>query len=162
MQDRELYRQILGIESPWYVERVDLQLKQGEVHVYLEHQIGAEWSCAECGKACALFDHQGERQWRHLDTCQYRTILHAQVTRSDCAEHGARVVQLPWAGPGSRFTLLFEGIAIEWLKQASRKAVAEQLKVSWREINGIMMRAVMRGLKRRQLERITKIGVDEK
>jgi len=162
MQDRELYRQILGIESPWYVERVDLQLKQGEVHVYLEHDIGANWSCPECGRACALFDHQAERQWRHLDTCQYRTILHAQVPRSDCPEHGARVVRLPWAEPGSRFTLLFEGIAIEWLKQASQKAVAEQMKLSWHEIHGIMTRAVIRGLKRRQLEKISKIGIDEK
>ena len=38
MQDHELYRRILGIEAPWQVERVELQLKQGEVHVYLTHQ----------------------------------------------------------------------------------------------------------------------------
>jgi transposase len=162
MQDRELYRQILGIELPWYVERVDLQAQQGEVHVYLEHNSGVEWHCQQCGEACALFDHQPERQWRHLDTCQYRTILHAQVPRSDCAVHGPRVVNLPWAEPGSRFTLLFEGIAIEWLKQASQKAVGEQLKLSWHEIHGIMTRAVARGLKRRQLEQISKIGIDEK
>ena len=38
MQDHELYQRILGIEAPWQVERVELQLKQGEVHVYLTHQ----------------------------------------------------------------------------------------------------------------------------
>ena len=38
MQDRELYRQILGIEAPWLVERVELKLTEGEVHVYLEHR----------------------------------------------------------------------------------------------------------------------------
>jgi len=162
MQDRELYRQILGIESPWYVERVDLQLKQGEIHVYLEHKEEVEWRCPECEKACTLFDHQPERQWRHLDTCQYRTVLHARVPRSDCAEHGARGVRLPWAEAGSRFTLLFEAIAIEWLKQASQKAVAEQMKLSWHEIHGIMKRAVQRGLRRRKLETIRRIGVDEK
>jgi hypothetical protein len=32
MQDRELYRQILGIEAPWLVERVELKLAEGEVH----------------------------------------------------------------------------------------------------------------------------------
>ena len=37
MQDRELYRQILGIEAPWFVERVELKLAEGEVHIYLEH-----------------------------------------------------------------------------------------------------------------------------
>jgi hypothetical protein len=77
MQDCELYGRILGIAAPWRVERVELQLKQGEVHVYLAHENQLEWPCAECGASCALYDHQAERQWRHLDTCQYRTILHA-------------------------------------------------------------------------------------
>ena len=69
MQDHELYRRILGIEAPWQVERVELQLKQGEVHVYLTHQANLEWACAECGSPSPLYDHQAERQWRHLDTC---------------------------------------------------------------------------------------------
>ena len=46
--------------------------------------------------------------WRHLDTCQYQTILHAEPPRSDCPEHGVRGNQLPWAEPSSRFTALFE------------------------------------------------------
>jgi transposase len=70
MQDRELYRQILGIETPWFVERVELKLAEGEVHIYLEHREMASWPCPECGASCQLQDHQGERQWRHLDTCQ--------------------------------------------------------------------------------------------
>lgn len=36
MQDRELNRQILGIEAPWFVRRVELKLAEGEGHVYLE------------------------------------------------------------------------------------------------------------------------------
>src|SRR2546430_9235514 len=91
MQDRELYRQILGIQSPWSVERVELELSKGEVRVYFEHEADIQWPCVECGQSCPLYDHQSERRWRHLDTCQYRTILHAKVPRSDCPEHGARV-----------------------------------------------------------------------
>jgi transposase len=161
MQDRELYRQILGIESPWFVERVELKLETGEIHVYVNHQ-ETDWPCAECGRPCRLYDHQGERRWRHLDTCQYRTILRAAVPRSDCSEHGARVVKLPWAEPGSRFTALFERLAIDWLKVASQKAVGENLGLSWDEIHRIMERAVARGLQRRQAETVKHIGVDEK
>src|SRR3989442_1720134 len=62
MQDRELYRQILGIEAPWFVERVELKLNQGEVHIYLEHGEMASWLCPECETSCQLYDHQGERQ----------------------------------------------------------------------------------------------------
>jgi transposase len=162
MQDRELYRQILGISSPWFVDRVELELSKGEVRVYVDHEADMEWQCAECGRSCRLYDHQTERRWRHLDTCQYRTILHAKVPRSDCPEHGALVVKLPWAESSSRFTALFEALAISWLQQASQKAVAQQLNLSWDEIHLIMERAVKRGLERRQAEDIPHLGIDEK
>ena len=97
MQDRQLYAQILGIESPWQVERVELAREQQEVHICLEHKAGVAWRRRQCGRECALHDHQPERRWRRLDTCQYRTILHAAPPRSDCPEHGALTVKLPWA-----------------------------------------------------------------
>ena len=162
MQDHELYRRILGIEAPWQVERVELQLKDGEVHVYLIHKDNLEWACAECGALGPLYDHQPERQWRHLDTCQFHTILHAAPPRSQCPEHGVRVVKLPWAEASSRFSALFEALAIEWLKHASQKAVGDRLRLSWDEIHGILERAVERGLARRQAEEIPQLGVDEK
>ncbi len=162
MQDRELYRRILGIEAPWFVDRVELKLEGGEVHVYLDHHDMLNWPCPECGAGCKLYDHQPERQWRHLDTCQYQTILHAKPPRSECSEHGVRVVKLAWAERSSRFTALFERLAIEWLKQASQSAVAKQMGLSWDEIHHIMERAVKRGLKRRQAEPIPALGVDEK
>jgi len=130
MQDHELYAAILGIQSPWRVESVELQLESGEVHVRLAHADGQQWPCAECGTLCRLYDHQAERCWRHLDTCQYRTILHAEPPRSECSQHGVKVVRLPWAEAGSRFTALFEGLAIAWLKSASQQAVADLLRLS--------------------------------
>jgi transposase len=159
MQDRELYRQILGIEAPWLVERVELKLAEGEVHVYLEHQEIGSWPCPECGRECPLHDHQEEREWRHLDTCQYQTILHARPPRSACIDHGVRVVKLPWAEPTSRFTALLERLVIDWMGAASQKAVGERLRLSWDEIHGIMERAVERGLKRRHAEPLPALGV---
>jgi transposase len=162
MQDRELYRQILGIEAPWHVERVELKLAEGEVHVYLEHQEIGSWPCPKCGRDSPLYDHQEERRWRHLDTCQYQTVVHARPPRSGCSEDGVRVVKLPWAEPSSRFTALLERLVIDWLGAASQKAVGERLRLSWEEIHGIMERAVERGLKRRQAEPLPELGVDEK
>jgi transposase len=144
------------------VDSVELKLEQGEVHVRLAHDDVIGWSCPECGASCKLYDHQPERQWRHLDRCQYQTVLHAEPPRSECSQHGVRVVKLPWAEPSSRFTALFEALAIEWLKEARQKAVAGQLGLSWDEIHGIMERAVQRGLERREAETVSQIGVDEK
>jgi transposase len=137
-------------------------LSEGEVHVHLTHDPGLEWLCPECGKACPLYDHQPERRWRHLDTCQYRTILHASPPRSNCLEHGGLNVKLPWAEPSSRFTAMFERLAIDWMKAASQQAVANQLHLSWDEVHAIQERAVIRGLARREAETIAYLGMDEK
>ena len=63
---------------------------------------------------------KGPRTWRHLDTCQLQTILIASVPRVRCPEHGVRIVQIPWADPYGRFTLLFERMVLSWLQDASQ------------------------------------------
>lgn len=162
MHDRQLYQQILGLTAPWFVERVELKLAQGEVHIYLAHDEQATWTCPECSTACPLHDHSPERRWRHLDTCQYQTVLHAAAPRTRCPEHGVLVARLPWAEPGGHFTALFERLAIDWLLEASQSVVAKRLGLSWDEVHGIMDRAVTRGLARRQVEPTPYLGVDEK
>ena len=162
MQDRQVFEQILGILSPRFVTEVELALKDGEVRAALEHRADATWHCPECGRECALHDHQEPRRWRHLDTCQYQTVMSAALPRTKCPEHGVKVVRVPWAEPLSRFTMLFEGVVIAWLRQASQSAVAEQFGLSWDEVHGIMNRAVQRGLARREAEVIVHLGVDEK
>ena len=51
-------------------------------------------------------------------------------------------VQVPWGQEGSRFTSLFEAMAIHWLREASVNAVARRLRLSWAEVAGIQKRAV--------------------
>jgi transposase len=162
MQDRQLYQQILGITSPWRVVQVDLKKEEREVHVHLSHDDYGDWECPMCGRRCSLYDHQSERSWRHLDTCQYQTVLHASLPRTNCPEHGPRVVRVCWSEPGSHFTTLFERLAIAWLQEASQQAVAEQFGLSWDEIHGIMDRAVRRGLARRKADEMPHLGIDEK
>lgn len=70
-------------------------------------------------------------------------------------------VKVPWAEPGSGFTALFESLAIDWLKEASIKAVAGVLRMSWDEADGIQARAVARGLARRARAVPTRMGLDE-
>ena len=59
MQDRELYRRVLGIEAPWHVERVEVKLREGEVHVYLGHQEVDRWAYGECGAEAKPYDPSG-------------------------------------------------------------------------------------------------------
>jgi transposase len=161
MEDRDLYARILGLVDPWEVRDVKLDLKGGEVRVTVAPKLHTTFACPECGKACPGYDTR-QRSWRHLDTCQFKTILVADVARVECEEHGVKQIRVPWAEPGSGFTALMEAFAIGWLRSlASIKAVAEQLRLSWDEVDGIMGRAVARGLLRRKRIKLTHIGVDE-
>jgi transposase len=160
MRDKELYTQILGIRSPWRVADVELSVRSGEVKVMVEQEPGSERYCPKCGAVCSGYD-QRRREWRHLDTCQFKTILVAEVPRVECPEHGVVTLKVPWAEPGSGFTALFEALVIDWLKEASTLAVSRQMKLSWNAIDGIMQRAVRRGLKRRAAYTPKQIGVDE-
>lgn len=55
---------------------------------------------------------------------------------------------VPWAGIGSRYTLLFESFVLSWLRISAVDAVRKQLKLSWNAVDGIMTRAVKRELAR--------------
>ena len=160
MRDIQLYAQILGILPPWKVEEVELNTRNPDVTVHLRHGKRSELLCPECGARCPGYDTR-ERRWRHLDTCQYQTILVAEVPRVKCDEHGVKQIKVPWAEEKSRFTALYEALVIDWLKEASTIAVARQLHLSWDEVDGIMQRAVRRGLERREQVLPEDIGVDE-
>lgn len=159
MQDRELYAAILGVQPPWRVTTVEVRSTASEVEVFIEHD-GSELPCPECGATSPRHDTR-KRSWRHLDTCQFKTILTAEIPRTKCSKHGVHQIKVPWSEPGSRFTALFEALAIRWLEEASITAVARQLRVSWDELDGILQRAVARGLRRRDTDVVTHIGVDE-
>jgi len=160
MDDKALYAKLLGLTAPWGVERVELKLTEGEVHLFVALPPKELWVCPECLERAPIHDHR-ERTWRHLDTFQYRTILHARIPRLKCPNHGIRQIRVPWAEDGSRFTSLFEALAIDWMKQASIKAVSERLHLSWDEAAGIQERAVRRGLARRKAEPVRYLGIDE-
>ena len=109
MRDKDLYARILNIKAPWRVADVKLNLQQGEVVVHVEHD-GEALNCPECGQPARRYDTQ--RRWRHLDTCQYRTILAAEMP--GCSVSGGTA------------------------------AVAQQMALSWDEVDGIMQRGLER------------------
>lgn len=163
MQDRELYEQILGLSSPWSVAKVELEAAACEVHIFVEHPRGTRFCCPKCKSELACYDHAEERKWRHLDTCQFKTILHARQPRVQCPEHGVQLVSVPWAEKSSRFTIMFERLAIDVLKvtQTVTGAMAI-LRTSWDETWHILTRAVVRGQARKVALPMPRIGIDEK
>jgi transposase len=162
MDSVELYRQLLGLTAPWTVERVNLDMAKQHVEVYVGHPAGQRFGCPECGRELGVYDHVSERVWRHLDSCQFLTYVHAKPPRVSCPDHGVHQVTLPWAQAGSRFTNLFEALAIDVLLAANVKKAAAILRITWDEAWHLMERAVLRGRATQGKDVPRQIGVDEK
>lgn len=163
MRDTELYWHLLGLAAPWTVGDVKLAVEKQRVDVWVAHGAGLSWSCPQCSYTGSLHDHSDERTWRHLDSCMFLTYLHARIPRVRCPEHGVMQVRVPWAEPHSRFTLLFERLAVEVLRHSHVQGAAAILRLSWDEVMLLMERAVARGQKRQQPKSLPrKLGIDEK
>jgi transposase len=163
MKDTDLYSQILGVKDPWFVSKVDLAVAggNGSIKIAVEVKENHRLPCPECGAESPGYDTQ-KRTWRHLDTCQLQTLIESNVPRVNCKDHGVKLVKVPWAEKNSQFTLLFERFAIDVLQQCHITGARKLLGLTWDEAWGIKARAVKRGLGRRQLAELPKIGLDEK
>ena len=162
MEDTEFYKELLGLPDPWRVGKVKLDLAAGRVDVWVEEAGGTKWSCPECGGNAPVYDHVEERVWRHLDTCQCQTFLHARLPRTKCPDHGVRQVVAPWAGPGSHFTLLCESWLIDTLQECDVSGVTRLTGTSWDESWGVMAKAVARGQARKERRIPEYMSIDEK
>jgi len=159
---KELYYEILGLKDPWEVQKVDLNLDQNEVTIFLNYK-SVKGLCPKCGKECNVYDKRVIRTWRHLDTCQLKSYITASIPRIKCKEHKIKSIDVPWSQSNSHFTSLFESFAINLLQATfNQTKAAEVLRISFSQINTIMRNAVKRGLDRREKEKLEYIGIDEK
>ena len=156
----EFYTNLLDITDPWEVASIKRDSKSKEVTAIVALKADIPLVCPICGMVAKLHDHRF-RRWRHLDSCNHKTIVEADIPRVECAEHGVKQVAVTWAVKGSRFTAEFESTILLWLQGDSIKTVAENFGLSWDEVDGIMARAVKRGLDRRETTSPKNIGIDE-
>lgn len=169
MQEVRFFEQMLGLQAPWSVKSVNLDMTAQKVVVEVEVEAGTVWGTPEEQWAVHGWE---ERQWRHLDTMQFETVIRARVPRVRRRKFDARgepcgwtteMVSVPWAEPRSRWRLLFEAWALRVLQASeSVQAACSLLRLHWESGHAIMERAVDRGLERRTLENVRFLGIDDK
>ena len=151
---------ICGVDAPWTIFRIISRESEKEVEVHVECAEEESLPCPTCGQSCPVYDRR-PRRWRHLDMIKYRAYVVADVPRVSCPEHGVLTVSVPWASRSARVTHAFEVQVIDWLQETTISAVSRRLGMSWTAVDGIMQRAVDRGLARREQKVVKHIGVDE-
>lgn len=160
MNSTKVFTHVLGISAPWRVTRVNVDIEAEQVDVHVAYRANAPCFCPTCGCAAPRYDKR-TRRWRHLDMCEYKTIVTAEIPRVACPDHGIVLMQVPWAGPGSSLTRAFEARIVSLLQETSRAAAARQLKLSWSVVDRVYTAAVARGLERRDSLAVVHVSVDE-
>ena len=153
----DFFAGVLGIRSPWEVSGVVRDEAQRRIMVEIVFERSS------VGDLGGHIHGYVNREWRHLDTCQYQTFLRARVPRVKQPDGTTTEVEVPWAERFSRVTKMQEAHVIETLQIAtSHSAAAKHLGMSRGQLDRIMKRAVSRGLAHRKRVGIPHVGIDEK
>lgn len=162
MEDTTLYAMLLGLTPPWRVTRVQVNLDSQRIDVWVEEAPGTKFPCAACRQPAGVYDHTREQVWRHLDTCQCRTFVHARLPRTACPTDGIKQILAPWAEPRSHVTRPFESRVIDTLKECDVTGAMRLVGTRWDETWGVLERAVERGRARKPKRVPERLGIDEK
>ncbi|MCD7747559.1 MAG: transposase family protein [Firmicutes bacterium] len=121
----------LSLGDGWRVENVTFDEKSGEFHIFVVPASHEKFTCPVCGRICRSYDREeSERVWRHIDMLEYRSFVHCRRPRVSCAFCGVRVISVPFARKGSRYTLSFEGAAVILTKAMPNDRVRKRLGIS--------------------------------
>ena len=85
MTESKFYSELLGLEMPWEVESVELDKQAMEVLVKVRCKQSV-WVCPDTRERVHIHEWN-TRRWRHLDTCQFRTVIEAKVPLEQLITH---------------------------------------------------------------------------
>lgn len=159
---KSFYAQSLGISAPWKVTEVAFDGDHSLVRITVECAAGVVWADPETGERAEIKGWR-ERTWRHLDTCHFQTIVTARIPRLLLKDGKTMSVSVPWAEPGGRLTRALEEHVIDLLRECRTVRAAARFAVLTDDmVDGVMRRAVTRGLLRREESFPTSLGIDDK
>jgi transposase len=163
MDELGLFTAALGLSEPWRVTRSEFDAEATQLDLYLDFERGARFACPakDCAHGSCPVHDTVDKTWRHLDFFQHRALLHARLPRVRCPEHGARLVSVPWARPGSGFTLLFEALVLSFAAAMPMAKVAEMTREQDTRIWRVVEHHVHAARDQLDYSVVTRVGIDE-
>ncbi len=130
MDSNLLFTSALGLKAPWQVSDIRFEPEQGEIHFDLACESN-RLDCPACAGLNQPIHDRVQRTWQHLHFFQFKAILHAPLPRVKYGHCGkVTQVEVPWARPGSDFTLLMDALVLTLAKKLPVSAIAQMFGVS--------------------------------
>ena len=160
MDTKLLFTMALGLQAPWEVVDLKFDEEAHRLDILLDFQRGADFPCPVCGQPCKVHDTE-EKTWRHMNFFQYACYLTARVPRCKCDKDGVKQVQVPWARPGSGFTLMFEAVLMVLVRSMTVREAARLVGEHDTRIWRLLHYHVEDARTRVDMSEVSRIGVDE-
>lgn len=164
MTQEELFAMAIGIQKPWYVERVNLNIQSGELNIKVNFPRGSvfQYTDPETGVSgeYKAYDSE-EKTWRHLNFFQYRCFLQARIPRMKTDTGKIKQIKAPWEGIAHGFTLLFEALVLQLAKVLPVHQVSQIIGTYDNKIWNILNCYTERCLELSDYSKVKEVGVDE-
>ena len=161
MRDTDLLQLALGLLPPWMVEAATFDAEKRRLDIEIDFARGGRFPCPCCDKPDCPVHDTSMQEWRHLDFFQHQAFLHARVPRVSCPDCGVRQINVPWARPGSGFTLLFEAFVMALVSAMPVAAAARIAREHDTRIWRIIHHYVDRARARADHSHVTRVAFDE-
>ena len=161
MRDTDLFQLALGLVPPWLVKAANFDAEKKRLDIEIDFTRGGTFACSGCGKPDCPTHDTVTKTWRHLDFFQHQAYLTARVARTKCDDCGVRLVDVPWARPGSGFTLLFEALVMAMISAMPVNAAARLVREHDTRLWRVIIHYVEQALARADFSSVARVAVDE-
>lgn len=135
---------------------------QGEtICVEIHERKNSKAICSCCDQHAPTYDHLKERRFTFVPLWGLTVKFLYRPRRVECAKDGIKIEKVPWADGKSPVCKSFKLFLAHWAKLLSWKEVSLQFKVSWHNVFESVQHVVHYGLKHRDWDNVTAIGIDE-
>ncbi|MDG1277644.1 MAG: ISL3 family transposase [Algoriphagus sp.] len=164
MFTENFFTTLLNLEDGWEVQSIQTDLGKAEIYIRVSCRLD-QLVDDQTGELCKVYDHAPEREWRHLDTMQYKTYIKCKLPRIIASNGKVKTVQPNWASGYERHTYLFEHAVIDLLKATKNQTkTALLMRCGFNIVNRILHVSTQRGMSRRNYSQVVfdQLSIDEK
>jgi len=160
MQSEQLFEAALGVSSPWYVREARFDAAARTLTIRVDFRAGSRFSHPQVAGEHPVHDTQTKR-YRHLNFFQHECFLEVRTPRVELPDGSVRLIEPPWAGKLSGFTLLFEALVLCLCREMPFAAVARLVGESWHRVAAIAERYVTLALAEADFSAVRELAIDE-
>lgn len=160
MLTAKLFETALGIGDPWYVQDVQFDAKEHRLTIVVDFVAGSRFAYPGSEGVHPVHDTQTKR-YRHLNFFQHVCELEVRVPRVRLSDGSVHLVEPPWAGKLSGFSLLFEALVLTLCREMPFAAVARLVGESQYRVQALCERYVDLALAQADYAEVREVAVDE-